>query len=295
MRWRDPWWARKEIARLDPDRDARRILHLSFEVRYGMPLFVYLLFSLAFARQVAIPDIARVLWRNGKGDIVRETRKRNQDTLLFFGQLFRHGDNAEGQRACEQLRRMHARFPIHNDLNLYTLATLSCEPQRLSERLAGRNVFSAAETRATYVFWRRIGELLDITGIPPDEHALRRWMEEYEAAQYLATPEGAGVVQALTADIADLLPLPRALGAQVFHAAFDERLRAVHGVTLHSAAARRLVPFAARCYLGAPVQWLPDAGERDLISAFGGAYGGDFDLTKVGPARDLPGRKADAS
>ena len=286
---RHPLWARREIARLDPERDARRIVHLSFEVRYGNPMFVYALFSLAFARQVAIPGIARVLWRGGRGDIVTETRKRNKDTLLFFGQFFRHWDDAQGQAAAEQLRKIHARFNIPNDLNLYTLATLACEPQRVAERLAGRNIFTLNETRAMYVFWRRIGELLGITDIPEDEFALRDWMTRYEAAHYAYSPDGAGVVAALAADVADLI-LPAAaspFGQSVFHALFDPHLMNTHRICPPSWPARTLTKLAARGYLCGVTQFTPDTGERDLITAFGSDYAGRFDLKQVGPKRDL--------
>jgi len=289
MRLRDPYWARREIERLDPEHDARRIVHLSFEVRYGPPVFVYLLFSLAFARQVAIPDIARVLWRGGRGDIVSQTRKRNQDTLLFFGQFFRHWDDEPGQRAAEQLRRMHARFPIHNDLNLYTLATLCCEPQRVAERMAGRNIFSRNETRAMYVFWGRIGELLGITDIPADEFALRRWMDTYEAEHYATTADGIGVVRALASDVGALL-MPASLGSvgeHIFYSTFDEPLRHVHEVPTTSPLLRGLVSAGTWSYLRGLSRWLPDPDERDLIGAFGQDYGGQFDLRRVGPKRDL--------
>jgi hypothetical protein len=285
-----PYWARREIARLDPERDARRIVHLSFEVRYGQPLFVYTLFALAFSRQVAVPDIARVLWRGGRGDIVAQTRKRNQDTLLFFGQFFRHWDDEQGQQAAAQLVKMHARFPIHNDLNLYTLATLACEPQRVAERFGGRNIFTANETRAMYVFWRRIGEMLGIHSIPADEHALRRWMDDYEARSYAPTADGQGVVKALAADIASLL-MPRwlqGLGEQIFYSTFDDALLHTHQLKKPGLLARTLTRIGAWIYLRGVAQFMPDAAERDLISAFGGDYGRAFDLKKVGPKRDLP-------
>lgn len=45
MKFRHPYWARREIARLDPDVDFRRIAHLLFEVRYGDATFIHPLFA----------------------------------------------------------------------------------------------------------------------------------------------------------------------------------------------------------------------------------------------------------
>ena len=58
------------------------------EVRYGTPLFTHSIFSVAFARQAAVPSIAKVLYRGGKGGIITNTRKRNNDTLIFFGEFY---------------------------------------------------------------------------------------------------------------------------------------------------------------------------------------------------------------
>ena len=121
-------WARSEIATLDPKSDAQRMAHLSFEVRFGTPIFLHALFNVAFAYNMGIPDTARILYREGRGTIMRRTRKRNFDSMIFFGELYRHGDSPEGVAICECLNRIHANFPIHNDLSLYTLATLGSTP-----------------------------------------------------------------------------------------------------------------------------------------------------------------------
>ncbi|MFM2307775.1 MAG: hypothetical protein RLZZ367_2444, partial [Bacteroidota bacterium] len=103
MNFTNPYWARKRIAALDAEKDAHEISHLAFEVRYGTPLFTHSIFSVAFARQAAVPSIAKVLYRNGKGGIITNTRKRNNDTLIFFGEFYKHGVNPEGRKAIELL------------------------------------------------------------------------------------------------------------------------------------------------------------------------------------------------
>ena len=38
---RDLFWARKELASLDPVRDARRYAQITFESRFGQPMFKF--------------------------------------------------------------------------------------------------------------------------------------------------------------------------------------------------------------------------------------------------------------
>ena len=62
------------------------------------------MFSLAFARQVAVPEIAEILFRDGRGLIMRNPRKRNAETLVRFGELFHHGVDGS---AIERISRAH--------------------------------------------------------------------------------------------------------------------------------------------------------------------------------------------
>ena len=141
----NPFWVRKRIAQLDAEKDAHEIAHLAFEVRYGTKLFTHSIFSVAFARQAAVPSIEKVLYRGGKGGIITNTKKRNNDTLLFFGEFYKHGDSGSGREAVELLNFIHSHFPITNEENLYTLATVVCEPKRMGVFLANKNMFSKKE------------------------------------------------------------------------------------------------------------------------------------------------------
>ena len=84
-------WARQEIAGLNAEVDYHRIAHLSFSTRYGTPIFLHALFSVAFVHNVGMPAMAKILYRDGRGPIIRDTRRRNFDSLTFFGELYRHG------------------------------------------------------------------------------------------------------------------------------------------------------------------------------------------------------------
>ena len=54
---RDLFWARKELATLDPVRDARRYAQITFESRFGQPMFIHALFSAAFAFNMGAPKL----------------------------------------------------------------------------------------------------------------------------------------------------------------------------------------------------------------------------------------------
>lgn len=281
---RHPYWARRELDRLDPARDCRRMAHLLLEVRYGEPRFIHPMFALAFSRQVAIPAIARILYRDGKGIIMSQTARRNDDTLVFFGLLLRHGNSPEGMRVVERMNRMHARYPIPNELNLYTLSTLACLPQRLGRQFTGRDLFDEREAEAVYRFWLMVGEMMGIRDIPGSPAAMLRWMLDFEAAEYGATRDGHEVTMALAREYAERwYPKPlQGAGQRVFFALFDDHLRETHRVPAPTAVEQALVRTAVRAFvLGRQV--LPDPDERDLLDMFGQAYSRAPAVEQVGP------------
>lgn len=281
---RHPYWARREIDRLDPVRDARRIAHLLLEVRYGEPRFVHPMFALAFSRQVAIPAIAKVLYRGGNGIILSQTAKRNDDTLVFFGLLLRHGNSPEGRKVVERMNRMHARYPIPNELNLYTLSTLACLPQRLGRQFTGHDLFNEKEALAVYRFWVEVGEMMGITGIAGSPEAMLQWMLDYEAAEYAYTPDGHEVTLALAREYAQRW-YPKALqdvGQHVFFAMFDDHLRETHRLPESTVAEKALVKAGVRAFVLSR-QLLPDPAERDLLGMFGQAYSRAPTVEQVGP------------
>ncbi|HET8729521.1 MAG TPA: oxygenase MpaB family protein [Moraxellaceae bacterium] len=284
MNLHHPFWARREIERLDPVRDCRRIAHLLLEVRFGDPRFVHPMFSVAFSRQVAIPAIARVLYRGGSGLIMKETARRNDDTLVFFGLLLRHGNSPEGMKVVERMNRMHARYPIPNELNLYTLSTLACLPQRLGRQFTGRDIFTGHESLALYHFWRQVGEMMEIQDIPASPGAMLQWMLDFEATEYGYTPDGQAVTRALAREYAErwFPSAMRAVGERAFLALFDDRLLTTHRLPAPSALDGRIVQAAVRGFvLGCTV--LPDPAERDLLLSFGSHYDPSLGVDRVGP------------
>lgn len=284
MKLLNPYWARKRITALDAERDFQEINHLAFEVRYATPIFTHSLFSVAFARQAAVPSIAEVLYRGGKGGIVTNPRKRNNDTLLFFGEFFRHGNNEEGQKVARQLNRIHAHFPINNEQNLYTLTTLMCEPLRMSKFLTGKNIFSKKETRALYLFWKMVGEMLLIKDFPADEHKAMTFYENFEQQNFAYSDAGKAVVESLADEFADRW-YPKWMapwGRNVYFALFDDLLLN----TFRLPKPPLFITYSVRAYLWfylmVWVRLLPDPEERSIIDTFSEDYQ-EYHITKAGP------------
>ena len=277
-------WARDEIAGLDVERDYHRIAHLSFVVRYGLPMFLHGLFSAAFVYNVGMPAMARILHRGGRGPILRDTRKRNFDSLTFFGELYRHGEGEPTRRIVDRLLRIHANFPIENEMSLYTLATLSCLPERISQRYMGRGGLSEKECEAQYRFWRAIGELMQIRDIPPTRAAFLAWMRDFERRRFEPTAECSDITAALAREWAGYwFPAPlQGFGSGVFHALIDPELRRLLRLPEPAAFQNAMATLGVRALFLAK-RLLPDPPERHITDFFGREYGrGVPQIDKVG-------------
>lgn len=284
MNFFNPFWARKRIKQLDADKDAHEIAHLAFEVRYATPLFTHSIFSLAFARQAAVPSIAKVLYRGGKGGIVTNPRKRNNDTLLFFGEFYKHGDRDEGRQAIEFLNFIHSHFPITNEENLYTLATVICEPKRMGIFLANRDMFSKKEFRALYNFWKRMSQLMNIHSVPENEERLYEWYEDFERKNYGYTDEGKKIAEALAAEFAERWypSFMKYSGEQYYYSLFDDFLLDTLRIPKPHFIYRYGVKFYMWFQLRILFQILPDPSDRNVLDYYTKDYP-DYHISKVGP------------
>ncbi len=266
---RDLFWARKELATLDPVRDARRYAQLTFENRYGLPIFIHALFSAAFAYNMGDPRIADVLYREGTGTILKNTRQRNFETLVFFGLIYEHGDGPEGRRIIDRMQKIHSHFHIPNELYLYTLATLVCLPRRISERFAGDHGLSREELESQFQLWRRVGTLMGIKDIPQTQDEFLAWMLDHERKNFRYSPGAAAVVQALAEEWAQYwFPKPLQGWAEgLFHALIDPDLHGVLGVRKPTRWQTLAAKGAVNAYIQA-VKVLPDAPQRSLAKTF---------------------------
>ena len=219
----------RRIAALDPVRDNEEITRLSLEVRYGDAFFVHAAYTVAFARQVAVPSIARIVYRGGTGDLMKNVGRRNEDTLLYFGEMLRHGhSSARGRAVIARMEQIHSRFGIADDDKLYTLASLVFESDRILDGF-GIDRITAAERLARYHFWRGVGEQMRLS-VPESPSAFLAWTLDYEERHYRYTAGGRALVDQLFADWRQRWfpgPLRRA-AEPVLLSVFDRRLRDTH-------------------------------------------------------------------
>ncbi|KAA0016769.1 oxygenase MpaB family protein [Antrihabitans cavernicola] len=243
-------WARDSIAALDPVADNERITHLSAEVRYGDPMLTAALYTVAFCRQMAVPSIAKVVHRGGRGPIMRDTRKRNDDTMVFFGEFMRSGYSSDrGRAAIERLNRIHAPFPITNDQSLYTLASLAFEADRIPARF-GVKLLSRNEMEANYRFWCGVGTAMGLHDIPPTYDEFSAWAREYERANWAYSPGGSAVARTMIDDYAARwLPSRLRFLARTFVATLcDDELLDTLELRKPSRSARACTGIALRAY-----------------------------------------------
>src|SRR5919199_43459 len=114
---RESRWLR-EIRRLDPERDCRRIVFL--DAFYEFPFDTTRSLELAFFKTFGSPTIAELL--NSTGEFVQRGQKRYDDTDLLISAFTEDGWDGEiGRRALRRMNQIHSRFEIANDDFLYVL------------------------------------------------------------------------------------------------------------------------------------------------------------------------------
>src|SRR5579862_6951862 len=114
----DRWLA--EIRRLDPVRDAQRIVFIDASLEF--PWDTQRALELAFYRTYAVPSIAELL--ASTHELTDRPQKRYDDTQILIAAFCELGyDSDLGRRALRQMNRIHGRFAIANDDFLYVLST----------------------------------------------------------------------------------------------------------------------------------------------------------------------------
>jgi ER-bound oxygenase mpaB/B'/Rubber oxygenase, catalytic domain len=232
-----------EIERLDPVADHERIVYL--DACFEFPFDVTRALELAFFRTFAVPGIARLL--ASTGEFEARARKRYDDTDLLISTFTEHGHSGPvGRAAIRRMNQIHRRFAIENEDFLYVLSTMVLEPIRWNERFGWRAV-TDGERLATFHFWREVGGLMAIRGIPETLDELERFNVEFERERFGYTDEGHRVARAMVAMFVGRIPgLPRRLGARGVHALLDEPLLDALGLRHPTRAERRAARAALR-------------------------------------------------
>jgi hypothetical protein len=233
----------REIRRLDPLRDAERIVYL--DACFEFPFDVTRSLELAFFRTFAVPSIAELL--GSTGEFVERARKRYDDTDLLISTFVEHGHSSRvGRAAVRRMNQLHGRFAIANEDFLYVLSTMVLEPFRWNERFGWRPAIEA-ERVAMLAFWREVGRLMNIDDIPDTYDELERFNVEFERTRFAYTDAGHRVATAMIAMFVGKIPgLPLRLGTRGIHALLDEPLLDALRLPRPTAAERRAVEGALR-------------------------------------------------
>jgi hypothetical protein len=260
----------QRIAKLDPDRDYEEITRLSLEVLNGDPIFVHASYLVSFVRQVAVTSIARVIYRGGRGDNIRDVTRRTNDTVTFFSIFIHWGPSSpEGQAAIARMERIHARFPITAEQKRYTLAT-SIFAGDLFAADFGIDPYLECQHQALWRFWLAVGEQMRLDDLPPTRDEFWQWMQAYELEHWGYTTAGRRVVECFLADWERrwFPSFGRELGRQLLLASMGDRLRSVFRLPEPSLVAQGLVRAGARLYL--PITRMrPLDGNRSWLDYFG--------------------------
>jgi hypothetical protein len=276
------------LAELDPEVDDHEITNLLLGRVFPDPWFHQALFTVSYYRQVAVRTIGPIIGRRGYGPTLTETLKRNDDTLLMFGFIYRDGyDSAAGHRTIDRLSAIHKTFDIRMDDYRYTIATLCYEPARIPEML-GVEALTKDEQRAIFNFWTKVGREWGVD-IPEDQDAFRKWFHDYEQSTYERTKDAVEVSAAMEKCFLDRwAPGPlRPLGSQFLRALCDDHLLATVDMQPASPAMQKATRVAVDAYFKARRRIPGPAREDNIIRPWTKEYGRVPDSSEVGPTWSL--------
>ena len=271
----------REIRRLDPVADHRRIVYL--DACFEFPLDTTRSLELALFRTFASPSIAALL--DSTGEFGRAAQKRYDDTDLILSTIVEAGyDSEEGKRAIRQMNRIHGRFEIPNEDFLYVLSSFVFEPIRWNARFGWRPLIET-EKLASLEYWREVGRRMAIKEIPASYEELERLNEEYERRHFRRT-EPSERVGGATRDmfLAWFPGLPKRFGAQAIYALMDEPLLDAFGFPRPPRALRATVETALRARARAVAMLPPRRRPRLRTKRRTRTYGRDWRLEDLGPA-----------
>ena len=210
-----------EVERLDPARDAQRIVFIDASLEF--PWDTQRSLELAFYRTYAIPSIAQLL--ASTGEFTERPQKRYDDTQLLISAFCELGyDTDVGRRALRRMNTIHRRFQIANEDFLYVLSTMVFEPIRWNAKYGWRPLVER-EKQATFEFWREVGSRMAIKDIPDSCAKLERFNVDFERERFAYTDAGHRVAAATRDMFLGWFPgLPKSIGRPFVHALLDEPL-----------------------------------------------------------------------
>ncbi|MEV0721014.1 oxygenase MpaB family protein [Asanoa sp. NPDC050611] len=214
----------RRIRALDPRRDHVAIYQTT--VRHEFPWDMRMGLNLAFIRTFSMPEVAAILV--GTGELTRRTQRRLDDTGLLMYEIVVHGfDHPRGRDAIRRINQLHRPHrDVPSDEFVYVLACLAIVPMRWLDRYGWRKP-CCHEREASYGFYRELGELMNIAGMPGSLAELEAWFEAYDRDRLRPDENAAAIERATRMRMVDRLPRSLApLGNAVVSALYDPHLRA---------------------------------------------------------------------
>jgi hypothetical protein len=272
----------REIRRLDPVADHRRIVYL--DACFEFPWDTTRSLELALFRTFASPSIAALL--DSTGEFGRAAQKRYDDTDLILSTIVETGyDSEEGKRAIRQLNRIHGRFEISNEDFLYVLSSFVFEPIRWNARFGWRPLIET-EKQATFEYWRVVGQRMAIREIPKTYEDFERFNQEYERREFRQSEASRRVGSSTRDMFLSWFPgLPRRFGAQAIYALMDEPLLEAFGFPKPPRAVRTAVEHALRARARAVAVLPARRRPRLRVQRRTKTYGRDWRVEELGPAK----------
>ncbi|MEU2031311.1 oxygenase MpaB family protein [Nocardia amamiensis] len=197
-------WIRAEIARLDPDVDAERIVRLTTTQLLPRSLMVvHLLYTIGFVRFAGPPEAAAPVDRDGAGMLYEHGIRRADETMFH---LFSWIDDGVTSRASGEsmtyVRNWHSSvaraWPMPTHTFLHSAVVFALFYDRLLRRVAGAPGLTETERRAQYSHWHRVSEGMGIAEVPRTWQEAETYLENYEhGPDFAYSPEGQRLANAL--------------------------------------------------------------------------------------------------
>lgn len=193
---------RREIAALDAQHDAQRIVHLMGNYEFSWDIDRALEVALFYT--YGSEPVSKLLDRTHEFE--KHGQKRYDDTALLIGYFIESGwDGDVGRRAIERMNQTHAHYRIHNDEFLFVLWSFIEFPIRWTDR-HGRRSMTPHEKQAWFNFWFEIGRRMSLADIPETKAEFDAFIKRYEDKNFVYADSSARVSDATVRIMENWLP-----------------------------------------------------------------------------------------
>ncbi|CAF2420187.1 unnamed protein product [Rotaria sp. Silwood2] len=153
-----------------------------FTFAFDMPYISETSTSFALFKTYGIPTISRLLVQTNQLTRLDTVGRRAEDTGVLIGEFSIHDlDSHRARMAIARMNYLHSLYKKHisNDDMLYTLSLFIIEPTRWAKKYEWRPSVSLEE-EARFIFWKTIGERMNIENIPLTYKEIEKWSDDYE-------------------------------------------------------------------------------------------------------------------